>query len=227
MIISFPVMVYWYFASTDSYNYFKEDNFPLLFTVSILIAPFFVFTQRVGEGKKRTFITDLSTWNALIWSVVIVYQFFKRTDDYTYFNQENLANLFILSLALSLILTVIGKISKHRSKNPTPKNEKIRWRDSQQKGSGKKGSSKTAKAAFVMGGLALLKANKPPKVPHVVPRNDLMRNVNVSLLKGNTYICTFERWEAGGKRWAPGRKEIAPGESGFSIGAASCDIDWQ
>ena len=145
MIISFSVMVYWYFASTESYNYFEENNFPLLFTVSILIAPFFVFTQRVGEGKQSTFITDLSIWNVLIWSVVIVYQFFKRTDDYTYFNQENLGNLFILSLVLSLIFTVIGKISKHRSQNPTPKNERIRWRDPEQKGPVKKGSSKTAK----------------------------------------------------------------------------------
>ncbi len=227
IVIISAIVVYWYFASTESYNYFKEDNFALLITMSLLTAPFLVFTQQAGENKQNTFITDFSIWNLFIWFVVIIYQFFKRTDNYTFFNQENLGNLFSISLALSFILAVIGRYRDHKKRNPTPENEKIRWRDPKQKSSVKKGSSKTAKAAFLMGGLALLKANKSPKVPHVVPRNDSMRNVNVSRLKGNKYMCTFERWEAGGKRWAAEKKEISPGLGGFSIGDASCNIEWK
>lgn len=89
----------------------------------------------------------------------------------------------------------------------------------------KRGSSKTAKAAFAMSAVAYAKSSGPSKVPTVYCSDGGAKNINWHHKKGDKWLVTYEELHPS-VGWQRGKKEIRPGISGWNVYGGNIRVSW-
>lgn len=143
-----------------------------------------------------------------------IYSAFFAEETYNYFSMENLKNALWASGGGG-ILFAAGSGKKQQAEQHSEDEPETR---------GKRGSSATAKAGFLMGAAALARTSKPSRIPQATSRGG-NRNLSCHNVRGDKWIITFETLHPS-TGWIADKREINPSTSGFGTWGGQIDIRW-
>ena len=148
-----------------------------------------------------------------------VYQALFAEETYNYFSMGNLKMALWGCGGAGILLAYFDPMSMKENQEQEPEYE------DEIETKGRRGSSATAKAGFVMGAAALARSAKPAAIPQATSRDGGDRNISCQNIGKDRWIITYETLHPS-TGWIPEKREINSTVSGFNTWGGNIDIRW-